>query len=275
MDNTKTTILLIKNDNSEVKSFRIDTRHILNLRKYIYAAGSFFIIFVLAFAALFFSLIYVHFQNNGLTNRIDGMNKEFEMVDSLKIKEKLGNIDNNLSMINNYLQSRGVIETGNAGGIPSSSHHNNTSKVESLEQETSDIFNKIHNMPLGVPYNGPMSSGYGYRTNPFGGISGEFHPGVDFKGNVGDPIYATGDGIVERCDWYGGYGNAVVIKHSCGLETLFGHMTRVNVTQGQEVKAGDLIGFLGTTGRSTGPHVHYEIRKDGDDIDPIPFLKVN
>ena len=275
MDNSKTTILLIKNDDSEVKSFKIDTRHIANIRKYIYTASSIIAIFLISVIALFYHIADIHVQNNSLTNRINGMNKEFEMVDSMKIREKLGNIDNNLSMINNYLQSRGVLMTGNAGGESSVSHENNSKKVSSLEKETGSILNTIQNMPLGVPYNGPMSSGYGYRTNPFGGFSGEFHPGVDFKGQVGDEIFATGDGIVERCDWYGGYGNAVLIKHSCGLESLFGHMTRVNVVQGQQVKAGDLIGFLGTTGRSTGPHVHYEIRKEGSDIDPVPFLSVN
>jgi len=275
MDTNKTTILFIKNDDSKVKSFKINTRHITNFRKYIYTAGSIIVLFVIGIIALFYHAADIHNQNDLLTSKINGMNKEFEMVDSLKIREKLGNIDNNLSMINDYLQSRGVLKTVSAGGESSVSHENNSNKVGSLEKETGSILNTVHNMPFGAPYNGPMSSGYGYRTNPFGGFRGEFHPGVDFKGQVGDEIYATGDGIVERCDWYGGYGNAVLLKHSCGLESLFGHMTRVNVVQGQKVKAGELIGFLGTTGRSTGPHVHYEIRKEGSDIDPVPFLTVN
>jgi len=128
---------------------------------------------------------------------------------------------------------------------------------------------------MGIPHNGRFSSMYGYRRNPFGGYSGEFHPGLDIKGVLGDPIFATADGFVNRCDWYGGYGNAVVLNHSFGYQTLYGHMSRINVLQGEEVKAGDLIGYMGSTGRSTGVHVHYEIRKDGIDIDPFPYIKLN
>ena len=275
MDTSKTTILLIENDNTEVRSFKIDTRHIKNYKMYLAAACSAILLLSFIIFILFGGLLYTHIQNNGLTSRISGIDKQLQEVDSVNLKQKLVNIDNNVSMINSYLQNRGIIVRENSNGVPSSFHNNNSSNVESLEKKTSEIFSTLQNMPVGAPYNGPISSGYGYRTNPFGGHSGEFHPGVDFKGQVGDEIYATGDGIVERCDWYGGYGNAVLIKHSCGLETLFGHMTRVNVVQGQQVKAGDLIGFLGTTGRSTGPHVHYEIRKDGGNIDPVPFLKIN
>ena len=127
---------------------------------------------------------------------------------------------------------------------------------------------------MGSPYYGDVSSGYGYRYNPFGGRGGEFHPGVDFKGATGDEVYATAGGVVEKSDWYAGYGLAVVIRHENGLSTLYGHLSRVNVGDGQRVKAGDVIGYLGSTGRSTGPHVHYEIRKDGIDIDPYPYLKI-
>ncbi len=274
MDTKKTTILLIKNDDSEVKSFKVDTHFITHYRRYLYALGSLVILFFMCVLGMLYHISDVNSENNGLTGRINNLNKQFEYADSIKLKEKLSDIDNNLSLINTYLQNRGVLITGNAGGEPSMNHESNTGKVQSLEKETGSILNTIQNMPLGIPYPGPVSSGYGYRKNPFGGFRGEFHPGVDFKGQIGDPIYATGTGIVERCDWYGGYGNAVLIKHSCGLESLFGHMVQVNVIQGQVVNAGDLIGFLGTTGRSTGPHVHYEIRKDGSDIDPVPFLTI-
>ena len=133
----------------------------------------------------------------------------------------------------------------------------------------------VYFVPLGLPHEGNISSEYGFRKNPFGGYKGEFHPGIDVKGEMGDNVYATADGIVLRNDWYSGYGNAVVLDHGFGLTTLYGHLTRVNVVPGQRVKAGDIIGFLGSTGRSTGPHVHYEIRKNGDDIDPNPFVSIN
>ncbi len=148
------------------------------------------------------------------------------------------------------------------------------SKINSLNENAGSLQSTLQNIPVGYPYGGNVSSGYGHRRNPFGGYRGEFHPGIDFKGPYGDEIFATGNGVIERCDWYSGYGNAVVINHGFGLQTLYGHMTKVNVVKGQEVKAGDVIGFIGSTGRSTGSHLHYEVRRFGDDIDPVPFLKI-
>jgi murein DD-endopeptidase MepM/ murein hydrolase activator NlpD len=178
-------------------------------------------------------------------------------------------------MIDSYLKSRGIISQHNIGGELIYRESGNKELLFSLEEQSVVFSNLLRNIPVGYPYDGEVSSNYGYRRNPFGGFTGEFHPGIDIKGQYGDPIYATADGVVNRCDWYGGYGNAVLINHSHGYQTLFGHMMKVNVEQGQEVKSGDLIGFMGSTGRSTGPHVHYEIRRDGIDIDPVPYLKPN
>lgn len=99
----------------------------------------------------------------------------------------------------------------------------------------------------------------------------KFHNGIDLKGETGDEIRASGDGYVRSADWYGGYGKAIVIDHGFGLSTIYGHLSRINVTAGQFITAGEVIGYLGSTGRSTGPHIHYEIRKDGADIDPLNF----
>lgn len=279
MQSKKVTILVIGNDDEDVRSFKINANlyHNItkNFRKYIYAAGSVLAVSLIVLLTMAGYSLKVSLDKNGLSNQLTNVNDKLEVYDSMKIHQKLNSIDNNLSMIDTYLQSRGLIETGNAGGEPSTvQHERNIDKIDYFEKQSVVFYNTIKDMPIGYPYDGKRSSDYGYRRNPFGGISGEFHPGVDLKGAVGDPIYATGNGIVERCDTYGGYGNAVVINHASGYQSLFGHLSRVNVVQGQEVKAGDVIGFLGSTGRSTGPHVHYEIRKDGDDISPEPFLKL-
>lgn len=280
MDNKHLTVLIIGTDDEEVKSYKINANlyHniIRNYRKYMYGAASVLGVFLIIIISMFFFSVKQTVDKSGLNSRLVEVNNMLETYDSLKLQQKLNKIDNNLSMIDAYLQSRGLMETENAGGEPGSERKiSNIGKIEFFEQQSEVFYKNLKDLPIGYPYYGARSSDYGYRRNPFGGYSGEFHAGVDIKGPLGDAIYATGDGVVNRCDYYGGYGNAVVIDHKFGLQSLYGHMSRVNVVQGQQVKAGDLIGFLGSTGRSTGPHLHYEIRKNGEDIDPEPFLKLN
>lgn len=120
-----------------------------------------------------------------------------------------------------------------------------------------------------------MASGYGWRTDPFN-KSRKFHGGMDFSAPTGTPIYATGDGVVFRADQRSaGYGKHVRINHGFGYKTLYAHMSKINVRQGQRVKRGDLIGFVGNTGRSSGPHLHYEVFKDDKRINPINFYYGN
>ncbi|WP_330444372.1 M23 family metallopeptidase [Flavobacterium sp. C4GT6] len=120
-----------------------------------------------------------------------------------------------------------------------------------------------------------MASGFGYRSDPFTKIR-KFHAGMDFSAKTGTPIYATGDGVVQRADSKAtGYGNHIVIKHGFGYETLYAHLSKYNVKVGQKVKRGDVIGFVGSTGRSEAPHLHYEVHKGGEVINPINFYYGN
>ncbi len=114
-------------------------------------------------------------------------------------------------------------------------------------------------------------SGFGWRTHPIYKTP-EFHPGMDFAAPQGTEIYSTGDGTVERADALAqGYGNHVVINHGYGYKTLYGHMIKFVVRPGQKVKRGQLIGYVGSTGLSTAPHVHYEVMKNGDKMNPINY----
>lgn len=114
-------------------------------------------------------------------------------------------------------------------------------------------------------------SGFGWRTHPIYKTP-EFHPGMDFAAPQGTEIYSTGDGTVERADALAqGYGNHVVINHGYGYKTLYGHMVKFVVRPGQKVKRGQLIGYVGSTGLSTAPHVHYEVMKNGDKMNPINY----
>ncbi len=116
-----------------------------------------------------------------------------------------------------------------------------------------------------------LTSQFGYRTDPFRGQRGN-HKGIDMAGPVGTPIYATADGLIERAGWVNGYGNFIEIEHGNQIETRYGHMSRLNVEQYQRVKKGDLIGYMGSTGRSTGSHLHYEVRINGEPVDPMAFM---
>lgn len=116
-----------------------------------------------------------------------------------------------------------------------------------------------------------MASGYGWRSDPFTKAR-KMHYGMDFTAPKGTPIYATGDGVITRADNNSsGYGKHIRIDHGYGYLSLYGHLSQYNVKQGQKVKRGDLIGFVGSTGRSEAPHLHYEVWKDKDRINPINF----
>jgi murein DD-endopeptidase MepM/ murein hydrolase activator NlpD len=120
-----------------------------------------------------------------------------------------------------------------------------------------------------------MASGFGYRSDPFTKAR-KMHKGMDFTAGTGTPIFATGDGVVERADnAASGFGNHVVINHGFGYQSLYAHMSKYNCRPGQRVKRGDIIGFVGSTGRSEGPHCHYEVHKDGAVVNPINFYYGN
>lgn len=120
-----------------------------------------------------------------------------------------------------------------------------------------------------------IASGFGYRNDPFTKAR-KFHEGMDFSAKTGTPIFATGNGVVERADnTASGYGNHIVVRHGFGYETLYGHLSKYNCRAGQRVKRGDIIGYVGSTGRSEGPHLHYEVHKNNEVVNPLNFYYGN
>ncbi|MBX7541661.1 M23 family metallopeptidase [Qipengyuania sphaerica] len=116
-----------------------------------------------------------------------------------------------------------------------------------------------------------MSSDYGDRTHPV--LKRRMgHKGVDLAAPTGTPIYATADGFVSKAERYSSYGNYVAIEHGARIQTRYAHMSRIAVADGSWVKKGDIIGYVGSTGRSTGPHLHYEVRIDGQAVNPVPYM---
>ncbi|HEY8591758.1 MAG TPA: M23 family metallopeptidase [Sphingomicrobium sp.] len=137
---------------------------------------------------------------------------------------------------------------------------------------------QLQNDVIAIPSDKPVrtaafTSSFGVRSDPFKG-SAAMHPGIDLAGPLGTPIYATADGKVLRSGWNsGGYGNLVEIEHGRGITTRFGHLSAILVRPGDKITRGQLIGRMGSTGRSTGSHLHYEVRIDGRAVNPIPFMK--
>lgn len=138
----------------------------------------------------------------------------------------------------------------------------------------SSVVNPMAETPNIWPVAGPISSYYGYRTSP-GGIGSTFHEGVDIAGDYGTPISATAAGTVTQAGWVGGYGYLVEVKHADGIVTRYGHNSAVLVYEGQHVDQGSMIALMGSTGNSTGPHCHYEVRIHGEAVDPMYFLPQN
>lgn len=123
-----------------------------------------------------------------------------------------------------------------------------------------------------VSSNRAMSSGFGMRVHPvLGGLRA--HKGIDLPATTGTPIHASADGVVGKADWFGGYGLFVELEHGGGMETRYGHMSRIAVAEGQRVRKGDVIGYVGSTGRSTGSHLHYEVRIGGEAVNPLPYMQ--
>lgn len=126
--------------------------------------------------------------------------------------------------------------------------------------------------PKGFPVRGNISSNYGRREHPGSGEN-EFHSGVDISTSPGNPVRATADGIVSFSGWSGGSGNLVVVEHGHGFSTFYAHNRINTVKVGQKVRGGDVISYVGSTGNSTGPHVHYEIWKDGRHVNPQKYIE--
>lgn len=145
-------------------------------------------------------------------------------------------------------------------------------------QLTRAQMDKLNRTMAQVPYRKPVvgtvefSSGFGVRSDPFLGRPA-MHSGLDFRGATGDPIRATANGKVTTSGWSGGYGQLVEIDHGNGLATRYGHMSKILVKAGETIKIGQVIGLVGSTGRSTGSHLHYETRIDGEAVDPQKFLR--
>lgn len=152
--------------------------------------------------------------------------------------------------------------------------YNQIKSFDYLRQLASDNSDRLAHIPaiqpLSSKYLKTMASGYGYRSDPVYGTT-KFHEGMDFSADIGTPVYATGNGTVKSAGWESGYGNSIIINHGYNYTTRFAHLSKILVKPGQTVKRGDLIGEVGNTGKSTGPHLHYEVLFKGRPQNPVNY----
>lgn len=169
--------------------------------------------------------------------------------------------------------------TANSGG-PASPFQ--LTLVES-DSEEADMENQIRliqstgnpvNLPTMWAHLGKINNEFGFRRNPFGGRSYEFHGGLDIDGEKGDNVMAPANGVVTKAGWQGGYGNLIEVDHGNGLTTRYGHLSKIEIQVGDTIQRGQVIGMVGSTGRSTGPHLHYELRLNDKPINPRRLLPV-
>jgi murein DD-endopeptidase MepM/ murein hydrolase activator NlpD len=144
-------------------------------------------------------------------------------------------------------------------------------RLDEVESHLAERLRWISSTPAIAPVKGILTSGFGYRADPITHGRG-VHQGVDIAAAPGQPVKASADGVVIRAGMVGGLGRAVYLAHGYGLTTRYGHMSRVDVRAGQRVRRGDVLGLVGNTGRSTGYHLHYEVRLDGEPVNPLGYI---
>ncbi|ACO04524.1 MAG TPA: hypothetical protein DEP48_07230 [Persephonella sp.] len=216
----------------------------------------------------------VNLLREELTKKEEQLKKAVEEKE--KLARKLKSIEEKIKKANKTLRRKGIKIKLPQGGlfIPADRKENLEFYASTLENSMEKLLKVMAEIPVGVPLYGRLTSRFGYRKDPFNGKLA-FHAGIDLRAQPRQPVFATANGIVKFAGWSGGYGKLVIIKHKYGYETYYGHLFKIRVKKGQRVKAGTVIGYAGSTGRSTGVHLHYEIRRYGRLLNPLKYLYLN
>jgi murein DD-endopeptidase MepM/ murein hydrolase activator NlpD len=275
MDKDRYTIMLVTTGFQSAKSFSVKKSHI---------RIAFCSVLIFAFLSLFsFSTSYIYYKDSAkksesvhkLISTINILSQDIDnsRLSEAQLRSKLQGIEETLLEMQDMLQKKGIKKELSIGGEFIPAEKLSMSYVDYMKKDIDDLFNTMVSTPVGTPLIGKINSDFGYRKDPFKHRTG-FHSGIDIDANYGQPIVATADGKVIKASWQSSYGKTVVIKHKNGYESLFGHLSKITVKEGDEVKVGDVIGKAGSTGRSTGTHLHYEVIKDGKRLNPKNYLSL-
>lgn len=280
----KTSVLIVSADGNPNKKIQVPTFLISHWKK---VAVSFIAFLVLSVTGVVY---FVSKKNEKLytdvymekINELKSKNQQLSIEEAnnqlniLEVKKSMNDFDSTLNSLNDKMKKRGLkaIAMKNAGGpVESSDEENLEELAKYYTNALIDLESRLDGAPFGRPHHGRVTSRFGYRRNPFTGRGREMHSGVDLRGRTGENIKTTAKGTVTFAGYKGGYGNVVMIRHANGFETRYGHLSRIRVKRGQRVDVGSVIGLLGSTGRSTGPHLHYEVIKNGKNLNPEHYFQ--
>ncbi len=295
-------VIFVPHSHDNVKVFKFSA-----LKSKIFIAGSLIISLLVIFGLCIFTISTLH-NNQKLKEskaNLEKLNSEQEKTISQKtgeiekLNEKYESLSDNASQFNNLFNEiteayldKSSKKTNRSGDRNESTFAKDINKLKnvlsSINEESgsktgaSDILTDteeklkkyIASIPTLWPAKGRLSSRFGSREDPLNYNEGN-HKGIDIAADYGQAIVAAADGTVILSDWYSGYGKAVVIDHGRGITTVYGHSNELLVSEGKKVKKGDLIARVGSTGRSTGPHLHFEIRINGEAVNPLKYLDSN
>lgn len=275
METDRYTIMLVTAGHKGAKSFSVKKSHI---------RIAFCSVIIFAFVSLFsFGTSYIYYKDsatksqsvNKLISTINLLSQDINKnkIIEAKLKNKLQGIEETLLEMQEVLNKKGIKKELSIGGEFIPPEKLTLSYVDYIKKDIDYLFNTVKSIPVGTPLKGKINSSFGYRKDPFKSRSG-FHSGLDIDANYGQHVVATADGVVTKASWHTNYGKTVIVKHKDNYETLYGHLSKLKVKEGQEVKVGDVIGKAGSTGRSTGTHLHYEVIKDGKRVNPKNFLSL-
>ncbi|GAA4101988.1 peptidoglycan DD-metalloendopeptidase family protein [Mucilaginibacter panaciglaebae] len=278
------TIVILSKNKQGTKTIQVRTRHIAHLKYYAMCLVGVIALLVGSIFLLRNSIQKREQEKQLLLAQIVNLKGQIPVELQKQAEENSAQsyiqaIESKLKKINDYLRKRGLkgFSTKSVGGDANAANDKLTDKeiYMAYNDYLTHVVNSVAFTPMGYPRISSMTSSFGFRSDPFNSAHAEFHPGIDFKGNRGDIAHCTANGRVVSAGWAGGYGNCVRVAHSNGFETLYGHLSRITVHVGQKLSVGDKVGEVGSTGRSTGTHLHYEVRKDGKPVNPVKFLTLN
>jgi murein DD-endopeptidase MepM/ murein hydrolase activator NlpD len=278
------TIVILNKNKQGTKTLQIKTKHINRLKHYVLSIAG-VIVFLVGF------IIILQHKNQQqeqekqqLLSQIVKLKGDIpanisKYNDNNSAQNYIQAIEGKLKKINDYLRKRGLkgFSTKSVGGDANAEGAKLSNKeiYMAYDDYLTKLVNSVAFTPMGYPRVSSLTSFFGYRSDPFNSSHAEFHPGIDFKGSRGDEVKCTANGKVVFAGWSGGYGNCIRVQHPNDFETVYGHLSRIIVKVGQQVGVGEKIGEVGSTGHSTGNHLHYEIRKNGKPVNPVNFLTLN
>lgn len=265
----KTSVHFVNTEGDGNKILMIPTFVLLYWKKFLFSIGGILTLLLVIIGVFIYQKTSDHYQEE--LNRANYIKRQ---IDVQKLKESFKSIDESMHRVNQFMMQRGLqtFKMKNVGGEEGFEIQDVNEVSSFYAQHLKELESAISKVPMGKPHYGEITSNFGTRENPFSGYGAETHSGIDFRGNIGDPVKSTATGKVSLAGVNGGYGNCIVIDHGYELQTLYGHLSKINVKIGDEVKIGDVIGEVGSTGRSTGPHLHYEVHFKGERINPELYL---